>query len=251
TKVNCKACDGAGLALPPQVPRPPSGEIACGRDALAESGDELLMDYAEQPSRKIKTTYIPLLRRARACNVCGRTGCATKYTPAHEEWCTAQDPAVATYRPIPLIIRVDPLKETLRASIEDGLHSMPRHGGIRECFASRPGYVFSSEDYTAGELVTLSDACMRLLGWSKLGEALNNGLDPHLALAGKFCNKPYDEMLRAKKAKESWLDFLRQCAKKSSFGFGGGRAELEFVLKPCRADHDSFTPCPNGPSVRS
>src|SRR4029077_10174990 len=33
-------------------------------------------------------------------------------------------------------------------------------------------------------------------------------------------------------------------------GFGGGMAELEFVLKPCRADHDSFTPCLNGPSVR-
>src|SRR4029077_1342292 len=91
TKVNCKACDGAGLALPPQVPRTPSGEIACGRDALAESGDELLMDYGEQRSRRIKATYIPLLRRAGACTVCGRTGCATKCTPAHEEWCTAQD----------------------------------------------------------------------------------------------------------------------------------------------------------------
>lgn len=250
TKINCKSCDGTGLELPPQCPRTPSGEVACGRDALAESGDELLMDYAEQPSRKIKTTYIPLLRRARACNVCGATGVATKYKKAHEEWCTAQQ-GEAGYRPIPLIVRVDPLKETLRASIEDGLHSMPRRGGIRECFIARPGYVFSSEDYKAGELVTLSDACLRLLGWSNLATALNDGLDPHLALAGEFCGKPYDVMLKAKKAKESWLDFLRQVAKKSNFGFGGGMAELEFVLKPCRADPDSFTPCENGPSVRN
>jgi hypothetical protein len=28
-------------------------------------------------------------------------------------------------------------------------------------------------------------------------------------------------------------------------------AELEFVLKPCRADPDSFTPCPSGPSERN
>lgn len=249
TKINCKACDGTGLTLPQQCPRTPSGEVGCGRDALAESGDELLMEYAEQPSRKIKTTYIPLLRRGRACNVCGHTGVATKYKKAHAEWCTAQA-GEQGYRPVPLIVRVDPLKETLRAAIEDGLHSMPRHGGVRECFVARPGYVYSSEDYKAGELVTLSDACLRLVGWSKLADALNTGLDPHLGLAGEFCNKSYEAMAAAKKAKEAWLDLLRQVAKKSNFGFGGGMAELEFVLKPCRSDHDSFTVCAKGPSVR-
>lgn len=113
------------------------------------------------------------------------------------------------------------------------------------------GWVFSSEDYAAGELVTLSDAALRTVGWSKLGDALNAGLDPHLALAGQFASKSYEVMAAAKKAKEAWLDPLRQVGKKSNFGFGGGMAELEFVLKPCRADPDSFTPCANGPSVRN
>ncbi len=136
TFVNCKACDGSGLRLPPECPRTPSGEIACGRDALCESGDELLMEYGEQPSRKIKTTFIPMLRRGRACNVCGRTGAATKYRPAHEDWCTAQN-GEAGYRPIPFTPSVNPLLETERAAIEEGLHSIPRKGGVRECIVAR------------------------------------------------------------------------------------------------------------------
>lgn len=112
------------------------------------------------------------------------------------------------------------------------------------------GYVFSSEDYAAGELVTLADACLRTVGWSKLADALNAGLDPHLALAGTFCSKTYEQMAAAKKAKEPWLDPQRQVAKKSNFGFGGGMGELQFVLGPCRSDPASFTPCPDGPSTR-
>jgi DNA polymerase-1 len=250
TKVNCKACDGTKLLLPPEVPRSEGGGVGKSRDVLIESGDSFLMDFGEQPSKKIKTTYIPLLRRGRACNVCGGTGASTKYKKGHEDWCTAQS-GEAGYRPIPLIVRTDPLKETLRAAIEDGLHSMPRTGGVRECFVARDGYVYSSEDYAAGELVTLADACLRVVGWSKMADALNAGLDPHLALAGTANNKTYEQMLAAKKAKEPWLDPQRQVYKKTNFGMGGGMAELEFVLKPCRADPASFTPCANGPSERN
>lgn len=249
TKINCKACDGTALLLAPEVPRAEKGGVSCSRDALAESGDELLMEYAEQPSKKIKTTYIPLLRRGRACNVCGMTGVATKYKKAHEDWCTAQN-GEAGYREVPITPRVDPLKETERASIEDGLHGIPRKGGVRECFRSRPGYLYSSEDYTAGELVTLAESCLIYVGYSKLAEALNNNIDVHLALAGTLCGKSYEEMKRAKKAHEQWVDWFRQVAKKSNFGYGGGMAELEFVLKPCRGDQDLFTPCPGGPSKR-
>ncbi len=249
TKINCKDCDGCSLRLPPECPRSESGEISISRDSLSESGDELLMEYAEQPSKKIKTTYIPLLRRGRACNVCGKTGVKTKYKPAHEPWCTAQE-GEAGYRPIPLIPSVDPLKETERASIEDGLHGIPRKGGVRECIVARPGYVFSGEDYTAGELVTLAWNCLKLVKYSKLADALNKKIDVHTALAGTFCGKSYEVMMAAKAAKEKWLDDLRQVGKKSNFGFGGGMAELEFILKPCRADMDLFTPCPGGPSER-
>lgn len=247
--VTCPACDGTKLLLVPSVPRSDGGGVAKARDVLTESGNELLMEYAEQPSKKIKTTYIPMLRRGRACNVCGRTGVKTKYKTAHEDWCTAPN-GEAGYRPIPLLPSIDPLKETERAAVEDGLHGIPRKGGIRECIRSRPGYVFSSEDYTAGELITLAHNCLRYVGWSKLAEALNKGIDVHTALAGTICGKSYDEMMKAKKAKEKWADWLRQVGKKCNFGFGGGMAELEFILRPCRGDQDLFTPCPGGPSKR-
>lgn len=247
--INCDECDGVGLAMPPTVPRSDGGGVGKSRDVLCESGDELLMSYGEQPSKKIKTTYIPLLRKARACTSCGLTGVATKYKKAHEEWCNAQENP--TYRAIPLIVRVDPLKETLRAAIEDGLHGIPRKGGIRECIGVPPGYVLSSEDYTAGELVTLGQACLETVGYSRLAEALNNKVDVHSALAGTLAGKSYEVMIAAKKAKEKWADDLRQVGKKSNFGFGGGMAELEFTLKPCRADPDLFTPCANGPSERN
>ncbi len=249
SKINCEACDGTCLQLAPFVPRSDGGGVGKSRDVLCESGDELLMHYGEQPSKKIKSTYIPLLRRGRACNVCGSTGVKTKYKAAHEPWCTAQE-GEAGYRPIPLIPRVDPLKETLRASIEDGLHGIPRRGGIRECFRAREGFYYSSEDYFAGELITLAQSCIEEVGYSKLGDALNKKLDVHSALGGTIAGKPYEEMMRAKKAKEKWADDLRQVGKKSNFGFGGGMAELDFVLKPCRADPDLFTPCPNGPMER-
>jgi hypothetical protein len=97
------------LRLPPEVPRSDGGGVGKSRDVLSESGDELLMEYSEQPSKKIKTTYIPLLRRGRACNVCGSTGVKTKYKKAHEDWCTAQN-GEAGYRPIPLIVRDRPVE---------------------------------------------------------------------------------------------------------------------------------------------
>lgn len=137
TLINCEACDGTALDLPPEVPRSDGGGIAKGRDTLQESGDELLMSYGEQEGKKILTTYIPLMRGGRACNVCGSKGVKTKYEPAHKKWCTAKE-GEAGYRPIPLILRPNPLVETGRCSYGDGVHGLPRKGGVRDCFRSRP-----------------------------------------------------------------------------------------------------------------
>lgn len=243
TFVNCKACDGTALELPPEVPRADAGGIAKGRDTLQESGDELLMAYGEQEGKKILTTYIPLMRGGRACNVCGAKGVKTKYDPAHKEWCTAQS-GEAGYRPIPLILRPNPLVETGRCSYGDGVHGLPRKGGVRECFRARPGYILSSTDYVAGELVTHAQNCLEMVGYSKLADALNGGLDAHLALAATILGISYDE---AKKRKgEPLLKDNRQGGKAANFGFPGGMAELTFVLRK-RSDPDLFTPCENGP----
>ena len=109
------------------------------------------------------------------------------------------------------------------------------------------GWVYSSEDYTAGELVTLADGCLELVGYSKLADALNRKVDAHLALAGTMLGKSYETMLALKKAKDPSVDGNRQAAKKANFGYGVGMAELTFTLRN-RADPDLFTPCPNGPT---
>lgn len=245
TTIKCAACDGTALELSITTPRAPADGVKKDRDTLQESGDELLIAYGEQPSKKILTTYVPMLRKGRACNICGATGVKTKYTPAHKEWCTAPN-GEAGYREVPVNIRVNPLVETGRASVEDGFHGMPRKGGVRECVVARPGYVFSSEDYTAGELVTHAWSCLKLVGYSRLAEALNMGLDAHLALAGTMLGKSYEEMKALKKAGDPVASDNRQAAKGANFGFPGGMAELTFVLRK-RSDPDLFTPCPNGP----
>ncbi len=245
--VNCKVCDGSGLELPVEVPRTETDRIGAGRDVLQESGDELLMSYAEfDESAKILSTYIPLLRRARVCVDCGRHG--TKKSP-HTEECGEATYENPEYRRVPLTLRSNVLVETGRTSYSDGIHGLPRKGGIRECITARPGYLISSEDYTAGELVTLAWACLKMVGYSKLGEALNAGLDAHLALAGTMLGKSYADMLALQAAKDLLAKDNRQAAKAANFGFPGGMAELTFTLRK-RSEIDLFTPCENGPDER-
>lgn len=129
TFVNCPNCDGTALKLPVEVPRSPGGGIGKSRDVLQESGDELLMSYAEQEGEKILSTYIPMMRGGRACVSCGRSGAGKK---PHEDWC-----AGGGYRQIPLTLSPNALVETGRCSYERGVHGLPRKGGVRDCFEAR------------------------------------------------------------------------------------------------------------------
>lgn len=62
---NCKACDCTGYDLDSvAMPRTETGLIGGGRDALYESGDELLTEFAAwTEADKIGSTYIPWLER--------------------------------------------------------------------------------------------------------------------------------------------------------------------------------------------
>lgn len=241
TKINCKACDGTALELTALVPRSDGGGVAKHHDALQESADELLVSYGAQPSKKILSTYIPLMRKARACNYCGEPG-AGDYK--HKGGCPGDE---AGFREVPLLPKPRYLVETGRCAYADGLHGLPRKGGVRECFIARPGYVYSSSDYTAGELVTLAQTCITLVGYSKLAEALNAGLDAHLALAGTMTGRDYAAMIALKKAGDKGASDSRQAAKAANFGFPGGMAELTFTIRK-RSEDGLFTPCANGPS---
>lgn len=73
-----KTCDGTGLALIDDVPRSEKEGIGYGRDVLTESGDELLIAFAEwDEDKKDLTVYVPFLRGGRLVSVHVGCGCAS------------------------------------------------------------------------------------------------------------------------------------------------------------------------------
>lgn len=107
---------------------------------------------------------------------------------------TSVEKLLTTYVPVlesginyPINPEYRPLVETGRASCaKPNLMNLPKAPGVRECFIARLGYMFCTVDYTALELHTLAQACLWLVGHSRLAEALNEGVDPHLALACEY-----------------------------------------------------------------
>ena len=107
-------------------------------------------------------------------------------------------------------------------SSNPNMQNFSRAAGPRECIVPRMGNVFLQADYEALELRTLAQVCIKLFGWSKLADALNGGLDPHLAMAASILGISYVKALELKKAKDAKLDDARQTAKVANFGFPGG-----------------------------
>ncbi len=99
---------------------------------------------------------------------------------------------------------------------------------IRQAFIPRPGHVFMQADFPQLELYTLAQCCYTWLGFSKLGDALNAGMDPHLAVAAQIVGVTYEEAAANKKRKD--IDHARQVAKVFNFGKPGGLGAKKLVL---------------------
>lgn len=165
-----------------------SGDVSLDRDACKASGDELLEDYGERAQLKsVLDKDVPMLEAG------------TLY-PVHP--------------------RID-IKTSGRTS-ESGpnLQNLRRLPGIREAFVPRDGWVFAQADFPGLELHTLAQACIDLFGYSKLGEMLNAGIDPHLAFVTKPLGISYEEAKKNKKRKD--VDDMRQVGKVFNFGAPGG-----------------------------
>lgn len=231
--INCKKCSGTTLDLDaaPSIPRTDGGSVSISRDALGESGDELLMAYGESAEDdKITSTYMPTLLRA--CEV-------------------------------PLNLRPNPLLDTGRVSYSGTEQTFPRQVsphlserlkaipgapvGVRDCFQAREGWVYYSVDYTGGELVTWAESAVERVGFSDLGAALVAGLDAHSAFAGTMLGRDYDAFIKALKVdKERRAKDARQAAKPANFGFPGGMGAWKLVLQQRKQGPD--TPHASGPS---
>ena len=105
--------------------------------------------------------------------------------------------------------------------------------GARECYIPRelmwdaaqgilvPSVMVDS-DYALGELHTLGQACLWLIGHSKLAEALQSGRDPHTAMACEILGIPYEMGKKLKELKDADFDNARNSGKAINFGKPGG-----------------------------
>jgi DNA polymerase I-like protein with 3'-5' exonuclease and polymerase domains len=163
----------------------PKGAVSLDDEACRASGDPLLVQYAE-------------------------------YT--HLTGLLAKD--IAALKQGEIHTRVNSLLETGRTSCggsaEDGgynIQNPARTGGIRECFVPRSGYLLVDADFDGLELRTMAQVCLQLLGESKMAEALNAGLDPHLTLAAQLMDTTYEDAAARYRMEEPAAKSSRQFAK--------------------------------------
>lgn len=261
--VNCTDCGATGLDLDtaPHLPKTDTGRVGTGRDVLNESGDEMLMALADhQEDAKTLDVYVPYLRKARVPIAGHGSLCPTLADASND--CICPGP----YKDIPLTLWPNVLLETGRTSYRGVIQLFPRKGGhwkhfedgrkiwipsLRECIEARPGHVFSSEDYEAGELVTHAQSCLWICGDSQLATALIQGLKVHNLLGAGMIGMPYDEFQkiigdpnhpRYQAAKDA-----RQAAKPGNFGFPGGMGPVKMVLQQRKQGPD--TPHESGPTM--
>ena len=169
-------------------------------------------------------------------------------------WHTSTQKLLSTYIPplesgakYPINARYRPLVETGRASCSaPNLMNLPKEPGVRECYVPRPGFVFCSVDYEALELHTLAQACLQLVGHSKLAEALNAGIDPHLSLACEHLLEgvEYDEGKKIRKDEKhpryKEVVHARNTAKAANFGLPGGLG-IRTLVAFCKASGIEIT----------
>ncbi len=167
--------------------------VKTDKDTCKESGDEVLTAYSKLSSlTKQLSTDIPLLDRGEI----------------HVRW---------------------DLLKTGRTSTSPNIQNFPRKPGMRECFWPREGWVFASADYSQFELRTVSQLCITILGYSRLAEVLNSGLDPHLEIASRIVGCSYEDAKRRKKEGDAEINQARQAGKVANFGYPGGLGILNFI----------------------
>lgn len=124
---------------------------------------------------------------------------------------------------MPIHTNFEVLLETGRTSSSDPpVQNLSRKPGVRECFEPRPGYCYIGCDYDKAELHTLAQVCINLFGRSVLGDALNNGYDPHIGLGARLARTTYDDLKAQIKAKVPGAKGWRSRSKPGNFGYPGG-----------------------------
>lgn len=111
-------------------------------------------------------------------------------------------------------------------------------------------WVFYSNDYSGGELVTFAESAVNRVGFSDMGAALNSGADVHSLLGSSMLGITYEDFVdRLKVKKDKQAKAFRQAAKPANFGFPGGMGAPRLVLQQRASGPD--TEWADGPSMVS
>lgn len=188
----CKRLDGTAL---------PDGSDECEEhvcldaDACEASEDDVLIGYADySQQRKVLTNDVAALLKG-------------IHWPVHTSYGLADTGRTTSAKP--------------------NIQNVTKRPGMRECYVARPGKLFAQCDYPTLELYTLAQCCVERVRMSKLAEALNAGLDPHLWFAAKMLGISYEDASKNKKRAD--VKRARQLAKAADFGFPGGMGVKKFV----------------------
>lgn len=181
----------------------PDGQVSLSTDTCLESGSDRLKVYGEYSRiMAVRSKDLEFLQRG-----------------THE----------------PLHCRYEVLVESGRtSSSKPNIQNLRRIPGIREAFIPAAGCVFAVADYGGLELATMAQACIELVGFSKLADLLNEGIDPHLYFACKMLGIEYaDGKARLKPANGADPDKeivnARQTGKVFLFGSPGGLGAATMV----------------------
>lgn len=171
----------AGLGIEPKLTK--GKEISLDREACKDSGDDLLIQYADFTHlQKLLGTYVKVL----------------KSVPAGGRIHTTFEELVDTGR---------------TSSWGPNLQNLPRATGARECYVPAPGHVFVISDFGMAELVSLAEVLLEKFGRSSLADAIIAGRDPHVQFAASMSGTTYEEMHRRYKNGDIEAKELRQKAK--------------------------------------
>lgn len=179
-------------------------------DACTESGDDLLFEYSRRTQlQTILSTHVPDLLKGVNAPIqpsyktlveSGRTSCAKSRSEDKK--------------------KVSPTNGFQFQNPKRSVAYFPPGVGVRECFIARPQKLFADLDFTGLELCTGAQACLDVVGYSCLAEAMNAGRDPHLEFGAKLMGISYEEALDRRHEPE--VKTFRQRAKPPNFGLPGG-----------------------------
>lgn len=116
-----------------------------------------------------------------------------------------------------------------RSAFSRNIQNVRKEPGFRECFVPREGHVLISIDWSQMELHTWAQACKDLVGFSELGNRLNDGVDVHSMLGSRLFGLTYEQVVKGRKVEGSVEANARQAGKPGNFGFPGGLGALAMV----------------------